>query len=275
MTRIATGMTLLLLLAAAGCGGDDNDGGSVNPFSPTGVTSSAPMDTTNAQSGGGLTRLTVAGVRSAKPDKNTVDFSGVSWKWNAARSHLEPGSFPDARVNSGSNVWHRDSGTGLIRIFSDSDLSGMSFKTAGSSWPLSMRRAGLYVSDISGADVGGPGIFPLLASLSDTQGAVVNVVSVKIWSSEVYVDASYSLRPAGRIEVHSGGTYEVRVAFTAGEAPAVAVEAMARTYAWQNTHRPTGRSLSESGSIDPPRLQAAVQNSGAAGLLRQLRRFRA
>ena len=121
----------------------------------------------------------------------------------------------------------------------------------------------------------GPGIFPLLASLSDTQGAVVNVVSVKIWSSEVYVDASYSLRPAGRIEVHSGGTYEVRVAFTAGEAPAVAVEAMARTYAWQNTHRPTGRSLSESGSIDPPRLQAAVQNSGAAGLLRQLRRFRA
>ena len=153
MTRIATGMTLLLLLAAAGCGGDDNDGGSVNPFSPTGVTSSAPMDTTNAQSGGGLTRLTVAGVRSAKPDKNTVDFSGVSWKWNAARSHLEPGSFPDARVNSGSNVWHRDSGTGLIRIFSDSDLSGMSFKTAGSSWPLSMRRAGLYVSDISGADV--------------------------------------------------------------------------------------------------------------------------
>ena len=151
MTRIATGMALLLLLATAGCGGDD-DGGSVNPFSPTGVMSS-PMDTTNAQSGGGLTNLTAAGMRSAKPDKNTVDFSGVNWEWNEARSHLEPDSFPDARVNSGSNVWHRDSGTGLIRIFSDADLSGMSFMTAGSSWPLSMRRAGLYVSDISGADV--------------------------------------------------------------------------------------------------------------------------
>ena len=92
-------------------------------------------------------------MRSAKPDKNTVDFSGVNWEWNEARSHLEPDSFPDARVNSGSNVWHRDSGTGLIRIFSDADLSGMSFMTAGSSWPLSMRVAGLYVSDISGADV--------------------------------------------------------------------------------------------------------------------------
>ena len=153
MTRIATGMALLLLLATAGCGGDDDDddGGSVNPFSPTGVMSSATMDTTNAQSDGRSTDLTAR--RSAKSDKNTVDFSGVNWEWNEARSHLEPDSFPDARVNSGSNVWHRDSGTGLIRIFSDADLSGMSFMTAGSSWPLSMRVAGLYVSDISGADV--------------------------------------------------------------------------------------------------------------------------
>ena len=85
--------------------------------------------------------------------KNTVDFSGVNWEWNDARTHLEPDSLPDARVNSGSNVWRRDSGTGLIRIFSDEDLSGMSFMTAGSSWSLSMRGAGLYVSDISGADV--------------------------------------------------------------------------------------------------------------------------
>ena len=113
--------------------------------------SSATMDTTNAQSDGRSTDLTAR--RSAKPDKNTVDFSGVNWEWNDARTHLEPDSFPDARVNSGSNVWHRDSGTGLIRIFSDADLSGMSFMTAGSSWPLSMRKAGLYVSDISGADV--------------------------------------------------------------------------------------------------------------------------
>ena len=151
MTRIATGMALLLLLATAGCGGDDDDGGSVNPLAPTGVMSSAPMDTTNAQSDGGLTDLTAR--RSAKPDKNTVDFSGVNWEWNDARTHLEPDSLPDARVNSGSNVWRRDSGTGLIRIFSDEDLSGMSFMTAGSSWRLSMRRAGLYVSNISAADV--------------------------------------------------------------------------------------------------------------------------
>ena len=92
-------------------------------------------------------------MQSAKPDTRTVDFSSVKWAWNAARTHLEPDSFPDARVRSGSNVWSRDSGTGLIRIFSDTDLSGMSFSTSGSSWPLSMRRAGLYVSHISGDDV--------------------------------------------------------------------------------------------------------------------------
>ena len=77
---------------------------------------------------------------AAKPDTRTVDFSSVKWAWNAARTHLEPDSFPDARVRSGSNVWRRDNGTGLIRIFSDTDLSGMSFSTSGSSWPLSMRR---------------------------------------------------------------------------------------------------------------------------------------
>ena len=104
--------------------------------------------------GGRVDEPTVDEPTVDKPTaKNTVDFSGVNWEWNEARSHLEPDSFPDARVNSGSNVWHRDSGTGLIRIFSDEDLSGMSFMTAGSSWPLSMRGAGLYVSDISGADV--------------------------------------------------------------------------------------------------------------------------
>ena len=75
MTRIATGMALLLLLATAGCGGDDDDddGGSVNPFSPTGVMSSAPMDTTNAQSDGGLTDLTATacGQRSLTKTRST------------------------------------------------------------------------------------------------------------------------------------------------------------------------------------------------------------
>ena len=80
MTRIATGMAFLMLLATAGCGG-----GSENPLGATGVMSSAP---TKAQSDGGLTDPTAR--RSAKPDKNTVDFSGVNWEWNAARTHLEP-----------------------------------------------------------------------------------------------------------------------------------------------------------------------------------------
>ena len=152
--RITTGITLALLMSTAGCGGDDEDGGVLSPTRPSAVSSPAtPQGTTNAQAHGGLATAQANNMQSAKPDPRTVDFSSVTWAWNAARTHLEPDSFPDARVRSGSNVWRRDSGEGLIRIFSDTDLSGMSFSTSGSSWPLSMRRAGLYVSNISGDDV--------------------------------------------------------------------------------------------------------------------------
>ena len=152
--RITTGITLALLMSTAGCGGDDEDGGVLSPTGPSAVSSPAtPSGTTNAQAHGGLATAQVNNMQSAKPDKRTVDFSSVKWAWNAARTHLEPDSFPDARVRSGSNVWRRDSGTGLIRIFSDTDLSGMSFSTSGASWPLSQRRPGLYVSNISGDDV--------------------------------------------------------------------------------------------------------------------------
>ena len=149
--RITTGITLALLVATAGCG---EDGGVLSPTGPSAVSSPAtPSGTTNAQAHGGLATAQANNMQSAKPDPRTVDFSSVKWEWNAARTHLEPDSFPDARVRSGSNVWRRESGTGLIRIFSDTDLSGMSFSTSGASWPLSMRRDGLYVSEINGADV--------------------------------------------------------------------------------------------------------------------------
>ena len=171
--RITTGITLALLMSTAGCWGDDEDGGVLSPTGPSAVSSSAtpkggmsssPMGTTNAQAHGGLATAQANNMKSAKPDTRTVDFSSVKWEWNAARTHLEPDSFPDARVRSGSNVWRRDSGTGLIRIFSDTDLSGMSFSTSGSSWPLSMRRAGLYVSKaptLRGSEpAGAPGAGP-------------------------------------------------------------------------------------------------------------------
>ena len=128
--RFTTGITLALLMSTTGCGGDDDDGGTANPLAPTGVMSSAPTDTTTAQSDGGLSDLNVDGMRSATVDKNTIDFSSVKWEWNDARSHLEPDSLPDARVRAGSNVWRRDSGTGLIRILSYTDLSGFAFETA-------------------------------------------------------------------------------------------------------------------------------------------------
>ena len=122
-----------------------------SPTAPS-VVGSAQADTASTAPRDGAS-LTSSAVRAANPDKNTVDFSGVSWEWNAARTHLEPDSFPDARVDARSNVWRRDNGTGLIRIFSDVDLSGMNFRTAGGSWPLSQRRSGLFVSNISAEDV--------------------------------------------------------------------------------------------------------------------------
>ena len=191
--RITTGITLALLMSTAGCGGDDEDGGVLSPTGPSAVSSpatrmsSSPMGTTNAQAHGGLATAQANNMQSAKPDTRTVDFSSVKWAWNAARTHLEPDSFPDARVRSGSNVWRRDSGTGLIRIFSDTDLSGMSFSTSGSSWPLSMRRAGLYVSNISGADV------ERIRAGGGTGGRIDEPTAINCWASEagkeVTVDA--------------------------------------------------------------------------------------
>ena len=112
--RITTGITLALLMSTAGCGGDDEDGGVLSPTGPSAVSSPAtpPMGTTNAQAHGGLATAQANNMQSAKPDTRTVDFSSVTWAWNAARTHLEPDSFPDARVRSGSNVWRRDSGDG-------------------------------------------------------------------------------------------------------------------------------------------------------------------
>ena len=114
-------IVLAALLAATGCGDDDEDIG--NPLAPSGI---APAETASGQSDaspaqvvqGDLTGL-VDGARAATIDKNTIDFSGVSWSWNSKQTHLEPSSLADARVQTGSNVWRRDDGTGLIRIFSD------------------------------------------------------------------------------------------------------------------------------------------------------------
>ena len=96
------------------------------------------------------------GYRSNDTDNNPandVDFSEVTWSWNGARTHLEPASRPDSRIKSGSNVWRRSNRTGLIRMLSDQSLDGATFRTAGGSWTLSERRAGLYVADISESEV--------------------------------------------------------------------------------------------------------------------------
>ena len=196
MMKIGAALTLVLFLFAAGCGGDDEDGGVLSPTGPSamsspaasgGQMSSGPMGTPTTQAQGRSGTADANNMRAATPDKQTVDFSGVDWSWNTARTHLEPDSLPDARVRAGSNVWRRDSGTGLIRIFSDTDLSGMSFSTSGSSWPLSMRRAGLYVSNISGDDV------ERIRAGGGTGGRADEPTAINCWASEagkeVTVDA--------------------------------------------------------------------------------------
>ena len=146
---------LAALLATTGCGGDDDDSsGLLSPTAPSPVTGLAAQDDSGRQidTQASSTAL-LDGARASTTDKRTINFEGVNWEWNAKSTHLEPDSFPDARVQTGSNVWRRDNGTGLIRILSDADLAGANFSTAGGSWPLSMRRAGLYVSGITGAEV--------------------------------------------------------------------------------------------------------------------------
>ena len=158
-TKIGTGVALVLLTFAAGCG--DDEGGMRSPTSPSSVMapSADTASSSSAQAYGGASysgeadTLTVD-VRSVTPDKRDDRLLRGELELERQKgTHLEPDSFPDARVRSGSNVWRRGNGTGLIRIISDADLSGMSFMTAGSSWSLSQRRPGLYVSEISGGDI--------------------------------------------------------------------------------------------------------------------------
>ena len=145
-----------VLLTAMSCGGDDEM--NLSPISPSTITMPADQVGGNVaqQAGGVSTDLRTDGQVFALGETNSsgaVDFSVVTWSWNGAETHLEPSSIPDSRVGSGSNIWRRGNGTGLIRISSSTDLSGVSFSTAGSSWTLSMRREGLYVAGLSSSEV--------------------------------------------------------------------------------------------------------------------------
>ena len=157
-------MAALVAALAMGCG-DDEDGST--PFGPSGT--GAPTDTATRANGQttmpgmpglgseggdeGLHSMSGPDARMAGKPANTINFNGVNWSWNAQETHLEPGSFPDERVLSNSNVWKRDDSTGLIRIFSNDNLGGFGFETAGGRWNLSERRAGLYVSNITAEDM--------------------------------------------------------------------------------------------------------------------------
>ena len=154
------GAVVLALLVTAGCG-DDEGGGPMSPSPVDTATSSSPGQTRMPGMPGlggeggdeGLHSMSGPDARMAGKPANTINFNGVNWSWNAQETHLEPDSFPDERVLSNSNVWKRDDGTGLIRTFSNDNLSGFGFETAGGRWNLSERRAGLYVSNITAEDV--------------------------------------------------------------------------------------------------------------------------
>ena len=117
----------------------------------------------------------------------------------------------------------------------------------------------------------------IVPELPDTSGTIT-VVSVKRWhdDSDCYEDVAYKLRPSNRLRVQDEGNYQLVSTFLPDDpAPSVAIEAAARAYSFWTQHRPSGRSLAESGSYEAPRLQGAIQRSGAAELLRHLRRYRA
>ena len=176
MKKNRNGWPIVAALVAAlamGCGDDEDSG---TPFGPSGT--GAPADTATRANGQttmpgmpglgseggdeGLHSMSGPDARMAGKATDTINFNGVSWDWDGAANsngrNLIPSSRPDSRVDARSNVWergekHDNAGTGLIRIFSDTDLSGFGFETAGGRWDLSTRRAGLYVSEITAEEV--------------------------------------------------------------------------------------------------------------------------
>ena len=171
-------LTALMAALAMACGDDDEGGGS--PFAPSGM--GAPADTATAASGQtrmpgmpgagegdeGMRSMSGPDTRMAGKPKDTINFNGVSWDWNGEGNRNGRYLFPDSTTvpstesrvilgngsNGGSsNVWKRADGSGLIRILSNTDLSGFSFETAEGRWDLSQRRVGLYVSEITTEEV--------------------------------------------------------------------------------------------------------------------------
>ena len=76
-------------------------------------------------------------------------------------------------MESGSNIWRRGDGTGLVRLLSSTDLAGLDFTTEGMTWTLSQRRSGLYVASLTAAEV--TAIVPPFASAQQDGGRAPTV----------------------------------------------------------------------------------------------------
>ena len=113
-------------------------------------------------------------------ESDVVDFDSVTWSWNDAETHLFPSEYPDERViasheSNQSNIWKRSNGTGLIRMFSESNLAGLSFRTADHEWTLEKRRdvgggVALYVANLTEAEVTHIAAFDPEAAVDPPQG---------------------------------------------------------------------------------------------------------
>ena len=79
-----------------------------------------------------------------------VDFTDIDW--TASRKHLHPQDFdhPDIRK---VDIWVRKSGTGLLRCFSERDLTGFIADFGDIERQLSRRRVGLYVVNLTVEEV--------------------------------------------------------------------------------------------------------------------------
>ena len=123
-------------------------------------------------------------------------------------------------------------------------------------------------------EVFGAGEIPIVASLPESQG-VVTITTVRKWndSTEAYESVSYKLRPQSRILLDADGVYEiVATVLPPTPAPAAAIEGAGRCYAYQTAFRPAVSTMSEGGSVSPPRLAGVLIRSGASELLASLRR---
>ena len=113
--------------------------------------------------------------------------------------------------------------------------------------------------------------------MPDLAGVAVSITSVERWDDSAdpagYVAADYAALPGGRVTVDQDGTYRVIAELTPpATTPEEAVEALARLWAIREQFRPGDFREAVDIAGATAQLGGAIMKSGAAEILRTLKR---